>query len=142
MKNVKTLTATILIGMGLLMGGCGSNQQTTQPTQQTQTVQQTDGISLAKAVDLAQKGQFTPQKVKFEGYTTSKVFGDEPYIVVTSRLETGNDVKYVKIHITDTEVIKRIAKLQEEKQNKYINGTGTVEAHEITATKYGMIEVK
>lgn len=30
MKNVKTLTATILIGMGLLMGGCGSNTQ--EPT--------------------------------------------------------------------------------------------------------------
>jgi hypothetical protein len=28
MKNVKTLTATILIGMGLLMGGCGSNTET------------------------------------------------------------------------------------------------------------------
>lgn len=137
MKNVKTLTATILIGMGLLMGGCGTNQQI-QPTTQTQT----EGISLRKAVDLAQKGQFTPQKVKFEGYTTSKIFGDEPYIIVTSRLEMGDDVKYVKIHITDTEVIKRVAKLQEEKQNKYINGTGTIEAHEITATKYGMIEVK
>lgn len=137
MKNVKTLTATILIGMGLLMGGCGTNQQI-QPTTQTQT----EGISLRKAVDLAQKGQFTPQKVKFEGYTTSKIFGDEPYIIVTSRLEMGDDVKYVKIHITDTEVIKRVAKLQEEKQNKYINGTGTVEVHEITATKYGMIEVK
>lgn len=32
MKNVKTLTATILIGMGLLMGGCGSN--TNQPNMQ------------------------------------------------------------------------------------------------------------
>lgn len=30
MKNVKTLTATILIGMGLLMGGCGT--QTQEPT--------------------------------------------------------------------------------------------------------------
>lgn len=26
MKNVKTLTATILLGMGLLVGGCGNNQ--------------------------------------------------------------------------------------------------------------------
>lgn len=33
MKNVKTLTATILIGMGLLMGGCGSNQPTQQKVQ-------------------------------------------------------------------------------------------------------------
>lgn len=32
MKNVKTLTATILFGMGLLMGGCGSQQA--QPTTQ------------------------------------------------------------------------------------------------------------
>lgn len=32
MKNVKTLTATILIGMGLLMGGCCSN--TNQPNMQ------------------------------------------------------------------------------------------------------------
>lgn len=28
MKNVKTLTATILLGMGLLVGGCGNNQET------------------------------------------------------------------------------------------------------------------
>lgn len=33
MKNVKTLTATILIGMGLLMGGCGNNQPTQQKVQ-------------------------------------------------------------------------------------------------------------
>lgn len=33
MKNVKTLTATILIGMGLLMGGCGTNTQTAQLVQ-------------------------------------------------------------------------------------------------------------
>lgn len=137
MKNVKTLTATILIGMGLLMGGCGTNQQTVPTTQA-----QTESISLAKAVDLAQKGQFTPQKVKFEGYTTSKIFGDEPYIVVTSRLEMDADHKYVKIYITDSEVIKRVAKLQDENQNKYINGTGTIDAQEITFNKYGEIVVK
>lgn len=28
MKNVKTLTATILLGMGLMIGGCGSQQDT------------------------------------------------------------------------------------------------------------------
>lgn len=42
MKNVKTLTATILIGMGLLMGGCGSNtnqQQATQPKVQCEYTQ-------------------------------------------------------------------------------------------------------
>ena len=138
MKNVKTLTATILLGMGLLVGGCGTNT----PTQQTQTVQQTEGISLTKAIDLAQKGQFTPQKVKFEGYTTSKIFGDEPYIIVTSRLDMGGDVKFVKIHITDADVIERVAKLQDEKQHKYITGTGTIEVHEITFNKYGEIIVK
>lgn len=146
MKNVKTLTATILLGMGLLLGGCGSN--TAQPTmqannQQTQEVQQTQkGISLIKAIDLAKKGQFTPQKVQFDGYTTSKVFGDEPEIIVTSRLDMGGCVKYVKIHITDAEVIKRVAKVQDDRQNKYINGTGTVDAHEIVFGDYGNIEVK
>ena len=34
MKNVKTLTAAILLGLGLLAGGCGNNQQTTQQTKQ------------------------------------------------------------------------------------------------------------
>lgn len=33
MKNVKTLTATILLGMGLLVGGCGNNQPTQQLVQ-------------------------------------------------------------------------------------------------------------
>lgn len=30
MKNVKTLTAAILLGLGLLAGGCGNNQQAQQ----------------------------------------------------------------------------------------------------------------
>lgn len=33
MKNVKTLTATILLGMGLLVGGCGSQQDTSHLVQ-------------------------------------------------------------------------------------------------------------
>lgn len=33
MKNVKTLTAAILLGMGLLVGGCGNNQPTQQLVQ-------------------------------------------------------------------------------------------------------------
>ena len=33
MKNVKTLTATILLGMGLLVGGCGNNQPAQQLVQ-------------------------------------------------------------------------------------------------------------
>lgn len=139
---MKKVCATILIGVGLLMGGCGSNTEMTQTqqAQQTQEVKQ-DGISLMKAIDLAKKGQFTPQKVKFDGYTTSKVFGDEPEIIVTSRLDMGGHVKYVKIHITDAEVIKRVAKAQDDQQNKYINGTGTIDAHEIVFGNVN-IEVK
>mgnify|MGYP004467088691 FL=1 len=33
MKNVKTLTATILLGIGLLVGGCGNNQPAQQLVQ-------------------------------------------------------------------------------------------------------------
>lgn len=143
MKNVKTLTATILIGMGLLMGGCGSN--TNQPNiqannQQTQQVKQ-DGISLMKAIDLAKKGQFTPQKVQFEASIVEKVFGDEPEIVVQDWIKMGDLHKPVNIHITDPEVIKRVAKLQEEQKNNYVHGTGTIDATEIVFNQWS-IEVK
>lgn len=142
MKNVKTLTATILIGMGLLIGGCGSNQQTMQANnQQTQTVQQNNGISLMKAIDLAKKGQFTPQKVKFEGAVSDKVFGDEPEIIVHETIRMGEHYKIVYIHITDPEVIKRVAKLQEEQKNNYVRGTGTIDAKEIIFNNWSM-EVK
>lgn len=143
MKNVKTLTATILIGMGLLIGGCGTQTQmdaTQAPTQQT--VQQTQkGISLMKAIDLAKKGQFTPQKVQFEATITDKVFGDEPEIIVQDWIKMGDLYKPVNIHITDPEVIKRVAKLQEEQKNNYVRGTGTVDVHEIEFRQWS-IEVK
>ncbi len=144
MKNVKTLTATILIGMGLLMGGCGSNQQTAmqaQTTTQTQTVQQTEGISLAKALDLAKKGQFTPQKVKFEAMITDKVFGDEPEIIVQHWIKMGDLHKPVNIHITDPQIIKNVAKMQEERKNNYVQGTGTIDATEIIFNQWS-VEVK
>lgn len=144
MKNVKTLTATILIGMGLLMGGCGTNQPNmqanNQQTQQTQEVKQ-DGISLMKAIDLAKKGQFTPQKVQFEASIVEKVFGDEPEIVVQDWIKMGDLHKPVNIHITDPEVIKRVAKLQEEQKNNYVHGTGTIDATEIVFNQWS-IEVK
>lgn len=145
MKNAKTLTATILLGMGLLLGGCGSN--TAQPNmqannQQTQEVQQTQKcISLMKAIDLAKKGQFTPQKVQFEATITSKVFGDEPEIIVKDWIKMGDLHKPVNIHITDPEVIKRVAKLQEEQKNNYVHGTGTVDVNEIEFRQWS-IEVK
>lgn len=143
MKNVKTLTATILIGMGLLMGGCGTQTKmdaTQTPTQQT--VQQTqNGISLMKAIDLAKKGQFTPQKVKFEGAVSDKVFGDEPEIIVQDWIKLGDMHKCVNIHITDPQIIKNVAKLQEEQKNNYVRGTGTIDAKEIVFNQWS-VEVK
>lgn len=142
MKNVKTLTATILIGMGLLMGGCGTNQSNMQAqNQQTQTIQQNNGISLMKAIDLAKKGQFTPQKVKFEATIDEKVFGDEPEIIVHDWIKMGELHKPVNIHITDTEVIKRVAKIQEEQKNNFVKGTGSIDATEITFNNWS-VEVK
>lgn len=142
MKNVKTLTATILIGMGLLMGGCGTQTQmdaTQAPTQQT--VQQNNGISLMKAIDLAKKGQFTPQKVKFEATIDEKVFGDEPEIIVHDWIKMGELHKPVNIHITDPEVIKRVAKIQEEQKNNIVQGTGSIDATEIIFNNWS-VEVK
>ena len=145
MKNVKTLTATILIGIGLLMGGCGSQQA--QPNmqannQQNQEIQQTQkGISLMKAIDLAKKGQFTSQKVQFEATIADKVFGDEPEIIAQDWIKMGDLHKPVNIHITDPEVIKRVAKLQEEQKNNYVRCTGTVDVHEIEFRQWS-IEVK
>lgn len=144
MKNVKTLTAAILLGLGLLAGGCGNNQQDMQAnnqTQQTQQVQQNDGISLMKALDLAKKGEFKPQRVKFEATITDKVFGDEPEIVVRDWIKMGDLHKPVNIHITDPEIIKRVAKLQEEQKNNYVHGTGTVNVNEIEFRQWS-IEIK
>lgn len=139
---MKKLTATILIGMGLLMGGCGTNQQNMEAqNQQTQTVQQNNGISLMKAIDLAKKGQFTPQKVKFEATINDKVFGDEPEIIVHDWIKMGDLHKPVNIHITDPEVIKRVAKMQEEQKNNYVRGTGSIDATEIIFNKWS-VEVK
>lgn len=141
---MKKVCATILIGMGLLLWGCGTNQPNMQANnQQTQQeVQQTQkGISLMKAIDLAKKGQFTPQKVQFEATITDKVFGDEPEIVVKDWIKMGDLHKPVNIHITDPEVIKRVAKLQEEQKNNYVHGTGTVDVHEIEFRQWS-IEVK
>lgn len=131
---MKTLTATILIGMGLLMGGCGNNQPNMQAQNQqtqTQTVQQNNGISLGKAIDLAKKGQFTPQKVQFEGMINDKVFGDEPEIIVVTTYNMNGDNKLVHIHITDPEVIKNVAKMQEERKNNFVKGTGHLDANQI-----------
>lgn len=136
---MKKLAIAIMLGLGVVVGGCGTNQQTA-PTQQ-QTAQQNNGISLGKAIDLAEKGQFTPQKVKFEAMIDKKVFGDEPEIIVNDWIKMGDLHKPVNIHITDPEVIQRVAKMQEERKNNFVKGTGTIDATEIIFNEWS-IEVK
>lgn len=139
---MRKLSVAIMLGLGVMIGGCGNNgvHVNNVPTQQTQQ-QQDNGISLVKAIDLAKHGQFTPQKVKFEATINDKVFGDEPEIIVHTFYKMGEHTKIVKIHITDPEVIKNVAKLQEEQKNNYVRGTGSVNASEITFTNW-TIEVK
>lgn len=137
---MKKLAVAIMLGLGVMVSGCGNNgvQVNNVPTQQ---VQENKGISLGKAIDLAKKGQFTPQKVQFEATINDKVFGDEPEIIVHTFYEMGEHTKRVYIHITDPEVIKNVAKLQEEQKSNYVRGTGSVNATEITFTNW-KVEVK
>lgn len=139
---MKKLILVAMIGLGLVVSGCGNNNQMEvhNQTQQTQEVKH-DGISLAKAIDLAKNDKFTPQQVKFEGNVTNKVFGDEPEIIVTTTIRMGDQAKFVHIHVTDHEVIQRVAKLQEERKNNFVRGTGNLNATEITFTNWS-IEVK
>lgn len=140
---MKKLAVAIMLGLGVMVSGCGHSDNMVQVnnTQQTQQVQENKGISLGKALDLAKKGQFTPQKVQFEGTITNKVFGDEPEIIVTDWVTMGDLHKPVKIHITDPDVIKNVAKMQEERKNNYVHGTGSVNASEIVFNEWS-IEVK
>lgn len=65
MKNVKTLTATILIGMGLLVGGCGNNQTTdTNKPVVTQEQQQKKPIDIAyeKFIDIKMRSSYDQVK--------------------------------------------------------------------------------
>lgn len=141
---MKKLVVATMIGLSVLgLAGCGNNNNigTANNVPQQQTVQKQDGISLAKAIDLAKKSEFTPQKVKFEATISDKVFGDEPEIVVHDFIKMGDQTKMVNIHITDPEVIKNVAKLQEERKNNFVHGTGTVDAKEIVFNNF-VIEVK
>lgn len=141
---MKKLVVATMIGLSVLgLAGCGNNNNigVANNVPQQQTVQKQDGISLAKAIDLAKKGEFTPQTVKFEATISDKVFGDEPEIVVHDFIKMGDQTKMVNIHITDPEVIKNVAKLQEERKNNFVHGTGTVDAKEIVFNNF-VIEVK
>lgn len=134
---MKKLALAVMLGIGVMVSGCGNNNQmdvNNVPTQQTQKVD--NGISLSKAVDLAKKGEFKPQTVKFEGTINNKVFGDEPEIIVTTFINMGGQHKTVHIHVTDPEVIQRVAKLQEERKNNFVNGTGTINATEINIEQW------
>lgn len=138
---MKKLAVAVMLGIGVMVSGCGNNdvQVNNVPTQQTQKVD--DGISLAKAIDLAKKGEFKTQTVKFEGSVYDKIFGDEPEIIVTTTIRMGEQAKFVHIHVTDPEVIKRVAKLQDEQKNNFVHGTGSINATEITFNQWS-IEVK
>lgn len=139
---MKKLALAVMLGIGVMVSGCGNNQQmevNNVPTTQTQKVD--NGISLAKAIDLAKKDEFKPQRVKFEGSVHDKVFGDEPEIIVTTTIRLGEQAKFVHIHVTDSEMIKRIAKIQEEQKNNFVRGTGSINATEIIFKQW-TIEVK
>lgn len=137
---MKKLVIAVMLGLGVMISGCGHTDNMGQ-VNNTQQVQQNNGISLAKAIDLAKKGQFTPQKVQFEGFVHDKVFGDEPEIIVTTTINMGGQHKSVYIHVTDPTVIKNVAKMQEERKNNYVHGTGSVNASEIVFNEWS-IEVK
>lgn len=138
---MKKLVLAAMIGLGVMVSGCGNDVQVNNVPQQQQTQQVNNGISLAKALDLAKKGEFKPQNVKFEGTINTKVFGDEPEIIVEHWIEMGGLHKPVKIHITDPVVIQRVAKLQEERKNNFVQGDGTMYVNEITFEQW-KVEVR
>lgn len=138
---MKKLVLAAMIGLGVMVSGCGNDVQVNNVQQQQQTQQVNNGISLAKALDLAKKGEFKPQNVKFEGTINTKVFGDEPEIIVEHWIEMGGLHKPVKIHITDPVVIQRVAKLQEERKNNFVQGDGTMYVNEITFEQW-KVEVR
>lgn len=138
---MKKLVAATMIGLGLLVGGCGNSVQQQTATQQTQQVQQNDGISLGKAIDLAKKGEFKPQKVKYEGDVIDKVFGDEPEIIVHHMYNLNGETKMVNIHVKDPVTIKAVAETQEKRKKTFVSGYSTTFINEIEFTEYS-IEVK
>lgn len=134
---MKKLAVAIMLGLGVMVSGCGNQEQHLNvPTQQTQQVN--DGISLTKAIDLAKKGEFKSQKVKFDGFVSDKIYGDESEIIVTHMLRIGDTAKAVHIHVTDPTVIKNVAKLQEKNQRTLVSGYGTMTVTEITSNDWNI----
>lgn len=137
---MKKLLLATMIGLGVMVSGCGhiDTTQVDNNVKQVQQVQENKGISLSKAIDLAKNGKFTPQRVQFEAYTTNRVFGDEPQITVVNRYENGNCHKFVKIVITEPNVIKQVAQLQEERKHNYVTTTYSVTINEITFDSFNI----
>lgn len=139
---MKKLVAATMIGLGLLVGGCGNSIDTTQVDNNVKQVQQqNEGISLGKAIDLAKKGEFKPQKVKYEGDVIDKVFGDEPEIIVHHMYNLNGETKMVNIHVKDPVTIKAVAETQEKRKKTFVSGYSTTFINEIEFTEYS-IEVK
>lgn len=130
--KMNKLAMAIMLGIGAMVSGCGNSVQQPAATQQTQQVKQETGISLAKAIDLQRKGEFTPQRVQFEGWSNDAVFGDEPEIIVHSSLQLNNKRTTVHIHIKDRATIERVAKYQKDHNTKYTRGTSAIDVSEIT----------
>lgn len=127
--KMNKLAMAIMLGIGVMASGCGNSVQQQAATQQ---VKQETGISLAKAIDLQRKGEFTPQRVQFEGWSNDAVFGDEPEIIVHSYLQLNNKRTTVHIHIKDRATIERVAKYQKDHNTKYTRGTSAIDVSEIT----------
>lgn len=127
--KMNKLAMVIMLGIGVMVSGCGNSAQQTTATQQ---VKQETGISLAKAIDLQRKGEFTPQRVQFEGWSNDAVFGDEPEIIVHSSLQLNNKRTTVHIHIKDKATIERVAKYQKDHNTKYTRSTSVINVSEIT----------
>ena len=130
--KMNKLAMAIMLGIGVMVSGCGNSVQQPVATQQTQQVKQETGISLAKAIDLHHKGEFAPQRVQFEGWSNDAVFGDEPEIIVHSSLQLNNKRTTVHIHIKDRATIERVAKYQKDHNTKYTRGTSAIDVSEIT----------
>lgn len=62
MKNVKVLTTAILLGMGLMMGGCGSQQDTPHLVQQEQQQKTPTDVAYEKFINIKMHSSYDQVK--------------------------------------------------------------------------------